>query len=378
MLESRIDFSNKKIAFVHDWLTGMRGGERVLEEMIRIFGPRDIYTLVLDKESISPLIASCPIHTSFLQNFWGVPQRHQWWLPLFPMAIESFDFSGYDLVISTSHCVAKGIVTTPRVFHYCYLFTPVRYAWDFCKVYQEAARPRWLMQFVWPANMHCLRQWDVNSANRVDHFCSISEYVARRVRKYYRRESEVIHPPVELSRFSPSSTKGDYYFVLSALVPYKRIDLAVEACVRSNRRLIVAGTGPEEARLKQMASGSRVEFVGRVSDLETQTLYREAKAFLFPGEEDYGITPLESQASGVPVIAYGAGGALETVSENQSGIFFREQTADSLLDALDLFESMEFSKENCILNAKRFDPEPFRLRFRDSVEEAYLKFYAGN
>jgi glycosyltransferase involved in cell wall biosynthesis len=369
------ELKSKRIAFVHDWLTGMRGGEKVLEQMVKVLGPRDLYSLVALPEKLSPCLLQCRIKTSFIQNLPFAQKKHQHYLPLFPLAIESFDFSEYDLVISTSHCVAKGIITRPHVFHFTYMHTPMRYIWDFYEVYKQAARPRILMKFLWPAVMHYLRIWDCNTNHRYETVVGNSLNIVGRIKKYYGREAACLYPPVDAVFYTPDTSDGDYYFIVGAHVPYKRFDLAVRACKKLNRRLIVAGNGPETARLKEIAKDSScIEFVGRVSDEQLLKYYRGAKAFLFPGEEDFGITPLESQACGVGVIAYGKGGALETVIEGKTGTFFSEQTESSMIEAIKRYEALTLDKNEIRKHAEAFSNECFQESFAEILLSSYGKF----
>ncbi len=359
------DFLKLRIAYVHDWLTGMRGGEKVLNELIELFGPRDLYTLVHARGKLSPQIESCRIQTSFLQKLPFCPNRHQIWLPLYSRAIESFDLSRYDLVISTSHCVAQGTLTPANTLHWCYVHTPVRYAWDMWPEYESSlpypARP------IWREMMHRQRLWDCLAGRRPDHLVANSAYVASRIHKHWGREAEVIHPPVEMNRFECGDTREDYYFVLSALVPYKRVDLAIEACKKLKRRLVIAGKGPEEKRLKALALGTKTEFLGRAKDAEIQKHYQTARAFLFPGLEDFGITPLEAMASGTPVVAYGSGGALETVKNEVSGVHFFRQEVDSMIEAMLRIEELSLDREHLRAHADRFSKNWFRRHVVRSV-----------
>ncbi|MCJ8346082.1 glycosyltransferase, partial [bacterium] len=296
-------------------------------------------------------------------------------LPLFPLAIESFDFKDYDFVISTSHCVAKGIVTYPNTFHYSYVHTPIRYAWDFSAVYQKKAKPKWLMRFAWPLFMHYLRMWDKNTCDRVDHYVPNAINVKRRIEKYYRREAEVLYPPVDMKAFYPNKAASrDYYFVLSALVPYKRVDLAIETCKKMGKPLIVAGGGPELENLRKLSNVDNIQVLGRVSQEKILELYQNAKAFLFPGEEDFGITPLEAQACATPVIAYKKGGALETVIEKKTGLFFKEQSIESLSQVIQEFESMTFHRQDLVDHAMSFSNEVFCRKFSESVEISYAAY----
>jgi glycosyltransferase involved in cell wall biosynthesis len=333
-----------RAVLVHDWLTGMRGGEKVLEAFCNLFPDAPIHTLLHLKGKVSPLIESHPIRTSFLQRMPLAAKRYRHYLPLFPRAAESLKLPPADLVLSSSHCVAKGVKAPPGATHVSYVHTPMRYVWDLYEDYFGPGRgglARWVMPFFRGG----LQRWDVRTAASVDHFIANSAHVAQRIKRHYGRDSTVIHPPVEAERFAPVEEPEDYYLVLSALAPYKRVDLAVRACTRLGYRLKVAGTGPEEARLKELA-GPKVEFLGWQPDEALPELYAKARAFIFPGEEDFGITPLESMASGRPVVAFGKGGALETVmgtggteGRPATGRFFYEQSEDALAAALQEVEA---------------------------------------
>jgi glycosyltransferase involved in cell wall biosynthesis len=291
-------------------------------------------------------------------------QRYQAFLPLMPLAFEQFDMRDYDVVISTSSACAKGVIVSPGALHLCYCYTPCRYIWDLYHDYTRSLRMRPLAAYV----AHRLRIWDRLTADRVDHFVGISHEVAARIRRHYRREAEVIYPPVDVERFSPSGDPPEeFYLVVSRLVPYKRIDLAIEAAGRLGRRLIVVGDGPERRRLERMA-GADVEFRGHVSDEEAGELLTRCRAMLFPGLEDFGIAPLEAQAAGRPVIAYGRGAALETVVRDVTGVFFPEQTAEALAEAIRRSEEISFDWRACRANAERFRAEEFRKRIRLAVE----------
>lgn len=364
-----------RIAYVHDWLTGMRGGENVLEQMIEVLGPRDLYTLVSIPENLSERILECEIHPSWIQNLPFAKSKHQLYLPLFPLAIESFDLSAYDLIISTSHCVAKGVITGSNTLHWSYLHTPVRYAWEFSDIYRDSLGSNPLFRAIWALSMHYLRIWDASSANRVDFYSCNSQNVRKRISKCYARAAEVIYPPADTSRFTLKNKNAeDYYLAFGALVPYKRFDLAVQAFSKSGRRLIVAGSGPEEQKLKELARGSHVEIRGKVPNDEVARLYQGARAFIFPGEEDFGITPLEAQACGTPVIAFGRGGALETVVEGKTGLFFREQSTQALLKVIEEFEALDWDSQVCRENAQRFSNEIFKEKFTEGILAAFENF----
>jgi glycosyltransferase involved in cell wall biosynthesis len=363
-----------RVALVHDWLTGMRGGERCLEVFCELFPSADLYTLVHEPGSVAPVIERRRIVTSFVQRLPGAATRFRDYLPLFPAAMARFDLSAYDLVLSSSHCVAKAARPGRGALHVCYCFTPMRYLWDLYATYARAARP--LRRALMPPVTAALRRWDRAVSRRVHRFVAISRFVAARVQRCYGRSADVIHPPVDLARLPlATADPGEYYLVVSALVPYKRIDLALAAAARLGRRLLVVGTGPEQARLRSVA-GSTVEFLGWRRDEEVAALYRGCRAVLFPGVEDFGIVPLEAMASGRPVIALGAGGTLETVvpldSEEAAptGVLFAEQTVDALVaamrrleDALDRFEPKALRA-----HAEAFDRPRFKARVADYLD----------
>jgi glycosyltransferase involved in cell wall biosynthesis len=357
-----------RVALVHDWLTGMRGGEKCLEVMCELFPDAPIYTLLHVKGAMSPLIESKTIHTSFLQRFPFVEQKYRMYLPLFPFAIEAFDFSDYDLLLSTSHCVAKGAKPRGDALHLCYCFTPMRYVYEMYDEYfgkgQAGMATRMAMKIVAPL----LRAWDKKTADRVHHFVAISEHVRQRIYRHYGRDAEVIFPPVDTAKFQASRRDKGYYLIVSALVPYKKVDLAVKAFNKIGKRLIIVGKGPDEEKLRYLAKPN-VEFLGWKSDDELALLYAGCTALVFPGEEDFGIVPLEAMASGKAVIAYGKGGALETVQDGLSGVFFYEQTVEALEIAVSKAEQMQFDVENVRNRALRFSRSIYKDAMKKFIEE---------
>jgi len=365
-----------KVALVHDWLTGMRGGEKCLEVFCDIFPDASLYTLICKKNNLSSSIKKTNIRTSNLQVFPFVERYYRYLLPIMPVVIEQFDSKGYDLILSSSHCVAKGIRTEKNSCHICYCYTPMRYIWDQSSQYFNKTNAGLVTRFVFPWVKKYLQNWDIKSAEDVDHFIAISQHVSKRIKKFYNRESVVIYPPVNTNFFELSDSVGDYYLVVSAFAPYKRIDLAINAFNQLGYPLKIIGTGQCEKQLRQMA-GPNIEFLGSLNDEEIKHYYSKCKAFIFPGEEDFGITPLEAMASGRPVIAFGKGGALETVipftNENNSptGLFFEEQTAESLVGAVQQFEKVEnkFDSKKIREHTLKFDREIFEKKIREFINK---------
>lgn len=353
-----------RVAITTDWLNSFGGAERVLLQLHRMFPDAPIYTTVHDRRGLPAQMQDWDVRTSFLQRIPWARRRHQAFLPFMPMAWEEFDFSEYDLVLTTNSACAKGVITRPGTLNICYCYTPCRYIWD---LYPEYTRGKRSKPFIAPV-AHWLRLWDRLSADRVDHFVGISHEVAARIRRHYGREAEVVYPPVDVERIRPSmAPPEDFYLVVSRLVPYKRVDLAIAAANRLRRRLIIVGDGSERRRLQAIA-GPTIEFLGRRSDEEIAELYARCRAFLFPGLEDFGIAPVEAQAAGRPVIAFAAGGALETVVDGKTGVLFTSQTPEGLANAIERLESMNIDAGVCRRNAERFSAERFRDRLRQTIE----------
>jgi glycosyltransferase involved in cell wall biosynthesis len=368
-----------RVALVHDWLTGMRGGEKVLEILCELFPDATLYTLLHKKGSVSETVSRMEIKTSFIQNLPFSGNHYHKYLPLFPTAIEQFDLTQYDLVISSSHCVAKGVITSPETCHVCYCHTPMRYAWEMYYTYFSKNNINPLLRWSIPFFMNYLRSWDERSSDRVDRFVANSQNVRRRIQKHYRRDAVVIYPPVDTENFGLGAKEGEYYLVVSALVPYKRVDLAVSAFSELNLPLLVIGEGAERKKLERIAA-KNVRFLKWQPHSELRRYYAECKALIFPGEEDFGIVPVEAQACGKPIIAFGKGGATESVvgaypgqeiNASFSGVFFRHQSKEALVEAVRRFESAEFDPEKIRDNALRFDTRVFKENIGEFIQSAF-------
>ncbi len=348
-----------KIAFVHDWLNGMRGGEKCLEALTEDHPQSPIYTLFCEKDKISNLLSSHPIRTSFIEKLPGHQKHYRNYLPLFPAAIGAFRGEEADLVLSTSHCVAKSFKKPMNSKHLCYCFTPMRYAWTMFDEYFSKQSP--LKRFFIGGVMGWLRRWDYHTAQKVDHFVAISQHIRKRIESCYGRTAEVVYPPVDTLFFTPDPAvqREDFYLVVSALVPYKRVDLAIQVMMDLGKTLVVIGDGPESESLKKMA-GPKIRFLGWQPDEVLREYYRKAKALLFPGEEDFGIVPVEAQACGCPVLALGKGGALETVLPEKTGLFFDALEVSSLKKCIQNFEKMNMDSNICVANAARFSKSRFK------------------
>jgi glycosyltransferase involved in cell wall biosynthesis len=378
-----------RVAIVHYWFVSHRGGERVVESIASMFPQADLFSLVVDPESLSDSLRARSIKTSFLQNIPGSRRYHRRFLPLYPLALEQFDLSGYDLVLTSEAGPAKGVLTSASTCHVCYCHSPMRYLWDFYHHYKNGANFGVLSRPFFTLASHYLRLWDSASADRVDYFVANSHNVASRIRKHYRRDSKVIYPPVGVRHGYLADRIDDYYLAVGQLVDYKRFDLAIAACNRLGRRLHVVGAGEQYSRLRKVA-GPTVHFCGALNDADLRKQYAHCRALLFPGEEDFGIVPVEALSFGRPVIAYARGGVTESVSGfsadapsnsgNHSGVFFREQSVDSLAHAIAVFEQSEdrFSPFFIKQQAERFSTENFQLNLTHFLAEKWEEFQQGS
>lgn len=358
-----------KVAIVHDWLTNMGGAEQCVINLHRAFPDAPIYTTFYDSDNMSPEFKEMNIITSSLQKSRTKKYNHKKYLPFMPKAFEEFNLNDYDVVISSCSACSKGIITGPHTLHICYCYTPMRYAWEMRDEYTENMskfKTKLIRYF-----MNYMRLWDYQAAQRVDEFIAISGEVKKRINKHYRREAKVIFPPVRTENFLPSNEEKDYYFIVSRLVKYKRYDLAVEACSKLHKKLIIIGDGPERENLEKLSDKEYVTFMGRQPDDVVEKYISECKALIFPGEEDFGIVPVEAMSCGKPVIAYGRGGALDTVVDKKTGIFFKEQTVDSLIKAIKEFETTKFNKEEIRKQALKFSEEDYRKQIIDFVNQKY-------
>lgn len=364
-----------RVAIVHDWLTNLGGAERVVLALHELFPTAPIYTSVYNQAAL-PQFKDLDVRTSFLQHWPWARSHHQWFPTLRAQAFESFDFSEYDLVISSASAEAKGIITKPGTMHLCYCHTPTRYYWsDYQFYYQHPGfgllNP--LVRAVMPGRVSRMRQWDFTAAQRVDVFIANSQAVSARIQKYYRRDSSVIYPPAATERFQAGAGKRDGFLVVGRQVAYKRIDLAVQACSELKLPLTVIGNGSEHSKLRKLA-GPNVNFITTADDSAVAEHYRQAKALLFPGEEDFGIVGVEALASGTPVIAYGRGGMAEIVADGKTGLLFKNQTVADVKTALTHFKSIRFVPADLAATAEKFDQENFKHAIRRLVEEKMAAF----
>ncbi|HZQ05327.1 MAG TPA: glycosyltransferase [Anaerolineae bacterium] len=363
-----------RVAVVHDYFCNLGGSDTVARALYDLFPNSELYTLlVYARNREAEVLRGIDVHTSFLQSLPFADRTHQPFLPLMPLAIESFDLRGYDLILSSSHTVAHGVIPPPNALHLCYCHTPMRYAWDGEQQYLSElptlARP-WMRVL-----MHRMRQWDVAAAARVDHFIVNSNFVARRIEKFYRRPATVIPPPVDTDFYTlQEMPRREYYLVAGRLTGYKRIDLVVDAFRSLDKQLVVIGEGPEREQLERRAS-SNVTFLGATTRETLREHFSQARALIFPGLEDFGIVPVEAMATGCPVIAYGAGGALDTVREGETGVLFCEQTADGVREAIARFEKMTFDAHHLRAHALNFSADKFDTRIRGFIEAKWNEFH---
>lgn len=358
-----------RVALVQDWLNQMGGAEKTILTMARVFPGAPIYTSIYSPSRLDKAFRSLDVRTSFMQRLPFVQTHHQPYLPLYPFAMESFDLRDYDVVVSASSAFAKGVLTRPETLHISYCYTPMRFAWSF-QDYIERERVGKLMRLALAPFINWLRLWDYASSARVDSYIAISPVVAARIAKYYRRDSVIIPPPVDVKRRVVSTRREDYFLIVSRLIPYKRIDLAVRAFTKLGLPLRIVGGGRDEASLRRLA-GPNVRFMGRLSDEQVSEQLAGCRAFIFPGEEDFGIAPVEAQACGKPVIAYGAGGALSTVIDGVTGLFFHEQTPQALEDAVLRFRDDRFDPFTIRRHAEQFDTALFCERLYNFVASRY-------
>lgn len=382
-----IERRRPKVAIVHYWFLGHGGGERVVEVLAEMFPYADLYCLVADPATMTRRLREHRLTTSFLQHIPGYRRWYRHLLVLHPLALEQLDLSGYDLILSSESGPAKGVISHADTCHICYCHSPMRYLWDLYPGYQQSLRG--LVKASFSLTAHYLRLWDLASAGRVDYFVANSQNVARRIRKHYRRDAHIVYPPVNVSQGAISDRIDDYYLVVSRLIDYKRVDLAIVACNQLKRPLRIIGDGDQYKRMRALA-GPTIEFQGRPSDEAVRENYAHCRALLFTGEEDFGMVPVEAQSFGRPVIAYARGGALETVigarregpggATGATGVFFQDQTPESLSDAILHFETIEaeFSPEFIRSSVQRFDVPRFKLEMYDFINECLNKHHASN
>jgi glycosyltransferase involved in cell wall biosynthesis len=359
-----------KIAIVCDWLTVYAGAERVIYEMHQLFPKAPIYTTLYDAKACK-VFENADVRESWLKFVPFGRKFHRLLFPFMPGVFERMDLDEYDLVLSSAHSAAKGVITMPETIHVAYCHSPMRYVWDQSHSYQKGFRLFAFLNFLTRPILHRIRLWDRIAAERVDRFIANSHYISRRIKKYYGRESDVIHPPVDLSRFSLGVGDRDYYLAVGRLIPYKRFDLVVDAFNKLGKKVKIVGTGPEMKKLKRRAK-KNIEFVGKVSDEELQKIYQGAKALIFPQLEDFGIVPLEAMACGAPVIAYSAGGALETVKDGVSGLFFEKQNVESLVKAVKKFEGRDWDAAVVAKSVEDFGSARFKSELRHFLEKAMI------
>lgn len=360
----------RRVALIHYWLVGMRGGERVLERIARLYPEADIFTHVVDPNAISAELASRQIKTSFIARLPRATRMYQSYLPLMPMALEQLDLRGYDLVISSESGPAKGVIAPPDALHICYCHSPMRYLWDHYHPYRESAGR--LSRTMMPVLCHYLRNWDATSARRVDSFLANSRFIQHRIKRAWGMDAEIVHPPVPVDLYSRSAEVTQRYLWVGQMIPYKRPDLAVDAFTQLGLPLLMVGEGDLAPELRKRA-GPNIEFISKLPFDKLRQCYAESRALIFTAEEDFGIVPVEANAAGRPVIAYGRGGVLDSIINERTGLFYREQSVEALIEAVQRFEAWlpHFDPAAAIDNVRRFAPEHFDRAFLAAVERAY-------
>lgn len=359
-----------RVALIHDYLNQYGGAERVLEAFCEIYPDAPIYTLIYDPKKMRGAFLDKKIQTSFLQKIPFAKSKHRIFPLLMPLAIEQFDLSDYDIILSDSASFAKGVITRPETLHICYCHTPPRYAWDDSHKYIEEFGMPGIIKKLVPFFMNYIRLWDREAALRVDKFICNSNFVAKRIKKYYNREAKVIHPPVDAKEFVPGRKTENFFLMVGRLLPYKRFDIAVQAFNKLGKPLKIIGDGPERKKLEKIAK-KNIEFLGELSGDKLKEYYQNCQALIFPQEEDFGIVALEAMACGRPVIAYHGGGALESVKEGETGIFFNQQTPESLIKAVKSFRADNFDSQKIRKHALKFDKEKFKKKIKNFVEKSY-------
>ncbi len=371
-----------KKALVHEWFSVYAGSEKCVESFTNIWDDFEIYSLIdfLDDKDRDIILKGKKANTSFIQSLPKAKSKYRNYLPFFPLAIEQFDLSEYDVILSSSHAVAKGVLTSSEQLHISYVHTPIRYAWDLYHQYlRESGLNKGFKGMLAKYFLHKIRMWDYTTANRVDYYIANSHYIAKRIKKVYGKNSTVIYPPVDVEKFTLCEEKEEFYFTASRMVPYKKIDLIVEAFSKTDKKLVVVGTGPDMDKIKALAKDN-IEFLGFASEDTLLDYMQRAKAFVFAAEEDFGIVPVEAQACGTPVICLGKGGTKETVIDGKTGVHFKEQNVKSLLDAVDRFELYykDFNSKDIREHALKFSKERFEKEIEAFVNEKYEIFKNGN
>jgi len=369
-----------KKALIHDWFSLYAGAEKCVESFTNIWDDFDIFSLIdfLDENERNIILKGKKAKTSFIQNLPFAKTKYRNYLPFFPIAVEQFDLSEYDLILSSSHAVAKGVLTHSEQLHICYMHTPIRYGWDLYHHYlREAGLKSGIKGIMAKYILHKLRIWDAISANRPDVYIANSKYVANRIKKVYNKEAKVIYPPVDIEKFEFNDKKEDYFLTTSRLVSYKKVDLIAEAFSKTDKKLVIIGDGPDMDKVKKKASAN-IEILGYQPDEVLIEYMKKAKAFVFAAEEDFGIVPVEAQACGTPVICFGRGGTKETVINKKTGIFFYEQSVEAILNAIDLFETYEFDYNFIRKHALKFGRERFEKEIKEFVERKWNEFKCKN